>query len=94
MPKIEIRLPNSEECAKELLQTKKIKTMNNGFEVKSYKKFKWSINMKKRHSTSLIKKFKFKQETIFCVSSRQKLKRWENEHYQNLGRQAGNNIKL
>lgn len=54
MPKIEIRLPNSEECAKELLQTKKIKTMNNGFEVKSYKKFKWSINMKKRHSTSLI----------------------------------------
>lgn len=96
MPKIEIRLPNSEEFAKELLQTKEIKTMHNGFEVKSHKKFKWSINMK-RHSTSPIKKFKFKQETIFHVSSQQKLKRqknWENEHYQTLGGQAGNNIKI
>ena len=75
MPKTEIRLPNLGECAKELLQTKEIKTMNKGFEGSSHTgSSKGQINMK-RHSISLIKKCKFKQGAIFCVSNWQKLKR-------------------
>lgn len=59
--------------------------------VKSHEKFKWSVNI--RRSTSLMKKCKFKQKTIFCVSNWQKLKRWENEHHQTLGGPPGSEKK-
>lgn len=59
--------------------------------IKSQKKFKWSINMK-RHLTSLIKKCKFKQDYAYQIGKKWKRKTKENEQYETLGGQCGSSI--